>query len=96
MARHGGSDQHGSGHPHSPWREGTTENSLACRLRLFDVTQFAQRLKLPQKWVYTPLRRGVLESSGRYLFPDTESPMQAIRELREHRTQRVDLTGGSA
>ena len=64
------------------------------------VTQLAQRMQLPQKWIYTQLRRGVLrtvlEPSGRYLFPDTEPAMQAIRELREHRMQRVDLTGGSA
>ena len=64
------------------------------------VTQLAERLQLPQKWIYTQLRRGVLrtvlEPSGRYLFPDTEPAMQAIRELREHRMQRVDLTGGSA
>ena len=64
------------------------------------VTQLARRLQLPQKWIYTQLRRGalrtVLEPSGRYLFPDTEPAMQAIRELREHRMQRVDLTGGSA
>jgi DNA invertase Pin-like site-specific DNA recombinase len=64
------------------------------------VTQLAKRLQLPQKWIYTQLRRGVLrtvlEPSGRYLFPDTETAIQAIRELREHRTQRVDLTGGSA
>jgi hypothetical protein len=36
------------------------------------VTQLARRLQLPQKWIYTQLRRGVLrtvlESSGRYLF----------------------------
>jgi len=64
------------------------------------VTQLARRLQLPQKWIYTQLRRGALrtvaEPSGRYLFPDTEPAMQAIRELREHRMQRVDLTGGSA
>jgi DNA invertase Pin-like site-specific DNA recombinase len=64
------------------------------------VAQLAERLRIPQKWIHTQLRRGALrttlEPSGRYLFPDTEPAMQAVRELREHRTQHVDLTGGSA
>jgi hypothetical protein len=64
------------------------------------VVQLAERLRIPQKWIHTQLRRGalrtILEPSGRYLFPDTEPAMQAVRELREHRTRHVDLTGGSA
>jgi DNA invertase Pin-like site-specific DNA recombinase len=64
------------------------------------VAQLAERLRIPQKWIHTQLRRGALrtivEPSGRYLFPDTEPAMQAVRELRELRTQHVDLTGGSA
>ena len=64
------------------------------------VAQLAERLRIPQKWIHTQLRRGALrtivEPFGRYLFPDTEPTMQAVRELREHRTQHVDLTGGSA
>ena len=40
------------------------------------------------------------EPSGRYLFPDTEPAMQAIRELREHHVKHVDIReesqGGSA
>jgi hypothetical protein len=64
------------------------------------VTQLAERLQIPQKWIHTQLRRGalrtIIEPSGRYLFPDTETAMQALRALREHRTQHVDLAGGSA
>jgi hypothetical protein len=64
------------------------------------MAQLAERLGIPQKWIHTQLRRGALrttlEPSGRYLFPDTEPAMQAVRELREHRIQHVDLTGGSA
>jgi DNA invertase Pin-like site-specific DNA recombinase len=64
------------------------------------VAQLAERLRIPQKWIFTQLRRGALqamhEPSGRYLFPDTEPAMQAIRDLRQHRTMHVDLTGGSA
>jgi DNA invertase Pin-like site-specific DNA recombinase len=64
------------------------------------VAQLAERLRIPQKWVHTQLRRGALraihEPSGRYLFPDTEPAMQAVQALRQRRTNQVDLTGGSA
>jgi hypothetical protein len=64
------------------------------------VTQLAERLRIPQKWIHTQLRRGALrtmhEPSGRYLFPDTESAIQAVQDLRRHRTNYVDLTGASA
>jgi hypothetical protein len=64
------------------------------------VVQLAERLRIPQKWIHTQLRRGALraihEASGRYLFPDTQPAMQAVRQLRERRITYVDLTGGSA
>jgi DNA invertase Pin-like site-specific DNA recombinase len=64
------------------------------------VAQLAARLRLPQKWIYTQLRRGMIramhEATGRYLFPDTEPAIQAVQQLRDHRINHVDLTGGSA
>src|SRR5229473_3759565 len=64
------------------------------------VTQLAERLNIPTKWIHTQLRRGAIrtihEPSGRYLFPDTEHAMLAIRQLREHHIKTVDLTGGSS
>lgn len=64
------------------------------------VTQLAERLRIPMKWIHTQLRRGAIraihEPSGRYLFPDTEPAMLAIRQLREHRIKIVDLTGASS
>jgi len=64
------------------------------------VPQLAGRLRIPEKWIRTQLRRGAIraihEPSGRYLLPDTEPAMQAIRQLREHRVSHVDLMGGSA
>jgi hypothetical protein len=68
------------------------------------VTQLAERLRIPQKWIRTQLGRGAIqtlhEPSGRYHFPDTEPAMQAIRELRAHHVKHVDLReesqGGSA
>jgi DNA invertase Pin-like site-specific DNA recombinase len=64
------------------------------------VTQLAERLQIPTKWIHTQLRRGAIraihEPSGRYLFPDTKPALLAIRQLREHRIEAVDLTGGSS
>lgn len=64
------------------------------------VAQLAERLRIPPKWIHTQLRRGAIrtthEPSGRYLFPDTEPAIDALRQLREHRVKHVNLTGGSA
>ena len=64
------------------------------------MTQLAERLNIPAKWIHTQLRRGAIrtrhEASGRYLFPDTDHAMLAIRQLREHHVKTVDLTGGSS
>jgi DNA invertase Pin-like site-specific DNA recombinase len=64
------------------------------------VAQRAERLRIPQKWIHTQLRRGVIraihEPSGRYLFPDTEPAMRAVQQLRDRRIDHVNLTGGSA
>jgi DNA invertase Pin-like site-specific DNA recombinase len=64
------------------------------------VAQLAERLRIPQKWIHTQLRRGAIraihEPSGRYLFPDTEPAMQAVQKLRAHRVEHIDLSGGSA
>lgn len=64
------------------------------------VTQLAERLNIPTKWIHTQLRRGAIraihEPSGRYLFPDTDHAMLAIRQLREHHVKTIDLTGGSS
>jgi DNA invertase Pin-like site-specific DNA recombinase len=64
------------------------------------VTQVAERLQIPTKWIHTQLRCGFIrtihEPSGRYLFPDTEQAMLAIRQLRERRIKSIDLTGASS
>ena len=59
------------------------------------VTQVATRLGIPIKWVYTQLRRGSIlttrEPSGRFLFPDQKSALEAIRRLRTRRVAKIDL-----
>ena len=58
------------------------------------VTELAARLRIPPQWIYTQLRRGKLMTSydpaGRYLFPDDEATMRAMRKLREHGIDHVD------
>jgi DNA invertase Pin-like site-specific DNA recombinase len=64
------------------------------------VTQLASRLRIPAKWIYIQLKRGsilaVREQSGRFLFPDEATALEAIRQLRNHRVTQIDLRGGSA
>jgi DNA invertase Pin-like site-specific DNA recombinase len=59
------------------------------------VTELAARLRIPPKWIYTQLRRGNLltlnDPAGRYLFPDDEAAMHAMRKLRAHHIHQVDL-----
>jgi DNA invertase Pin-like site-specific DNA recombinase len=59
------------------------------------VTQLATRLGIPAKWVYVQLRRGRIlttrEASGRFLFPDKKSALEAIRKLRNHRVAKINL-----
>jgi hypothetical protein len=59
------------------------------------VTQLATRLGIPIKWVYTQLRRGSIlttrEPSGRFLFPDKTSALEAICSLRNHRVAKINL-----
>ncbi|WOH52156.1 MULTISPECIES: recombinase family protein [unclassified Bradyrhizobium] len=59
------------------------------------VTQLAQRLRIPVKWIYVQLKRESIlttrEASGRFLFPDNTNALQAIRSLRNHHIAKIDL-----
>jgi hypothetical protein len=59
------------------------------------VTQLANRLSIPTKWIYVQLKRESIlttrEPSGRFLFPDKTAALQAIRSLRNHRVAKIDL-----
>ncbi|MHC2691813.1 hypothetical protein ACVMFA_009755 [Bradyrhizobium liaoningense] len=59
------------------------------------VTQLANRLGVPVKWIDVQLKRGSIlttrEASGRFLFPDNTIALQAIRSLRNHRLAKIDL-----
>ena len=59
------------------------------------VTSIAARLQLPEKWLRDRLRVGAIqtvrEPSGRYLFPDSEGTLEALRQLRARVVKQVDL-----
>jgi DNA invertase Pin-like site-specific DNA recombinase len=60
------------------------------------VTDVATRLQVSANWLRGKIRRDALvpirETSGRYLFPDSDATFEALRELRAGRIRRVDLT----
>ena len=49
----------------------------------------------PKKWLRDRLRAGAIqtvrEPSGRYLFPDSEGTLEALRQLRARVVKQVDL-----
>lgn len=62
------------------------------------VTGTAARLQVPEKWLRDRLRAGAIqtmrEASGRYLFPDSESTLEALQQLRAHVVKQVNLMPG--
>jgi hypothetical protein len=62
---------------------------------LLSSPQLAVKLKIPVNWLYVQIRKGRLlidrEPSGAYLFPDTPSVRDAIRNLRNHTISQLDL-----
>ena len=59
------------------------------------VTGIAARLQVSGKWLRGRLRDGAIrtarEPSGRYLFPDSEDALEALRQLRARVVKQVDL-----
>jgi hypothetical protein len=59
------------------------------------VTAMAKRLGIPAKWLYVQIRQTRIvidrETSGAYLFDDTPQTVEALRNLRNHAVERVDL-----
>ena len=63
------------------------------------VTGIVARLQVPEKWLRRRLRDGAIrtvrEPSGRYLFPDGERTLEALRQLRARMVKQVDLMPGA-
>ena len=61
------------------------------------VPEVATNLGVSDNWVSGHIRRGVIRidrdrDTGRYLFPDTDRTMTALRQLRAGATTWIDLT----
>ena len=59
------------------------------------VTGITARLQVSDKWLRGRIRDGAIrtvrEPSGRYLFPDDETVLEALRQLRARLVEQVDL-----
>jgi DNA invertase Pin-like site-specific DNA recombinase len=59
------------------------------------VTQIAARLTVSENWVRGRIRRGAIktrrEASGRYLFPDDEQTINALRQLHAGAVKQINL-----
>ena len=62
---------------------------------LLSVTELAARLNIPVKWLYIQIRQKRLlmdrQPSGAYLFENTASVIDGIRNLRNHAVSHLDL-----
>ena len=59
------------------------------------VAEVAARLRISTEWLRGRIRdraiRTVREPSGRYLFPDDEGALEALRQLRARAVKRIEL-----
>ena len=62
---------------------------------LLSPPQMAAKLNIPVNWLYVQIRKSRLlidrQPSGAYLFPDTRSVLDAVRNLRNHTISQLDL-----
>ena len=62
---------------------------------LLSAPQLAVRLNIPVNWIYVQIRQNRLlidqQPTGAYLFEDTTRVLDAVRSLRNHAVDRVDL-----
>jgi hypothetical protein len=62
---------------------------------LLSAPQLAVRLNIPVNWIYVQIRQKHLlierQPTGAYLFQDTTAVLDAVRNLRNHTINRLDL-----
>ena len=62
---------------------------------LLSVTELAAKLNIPVKWLYIQIRQKRLlmdrQPSGAYLFKNTASVIDGVRNLRNHAVSHLDL-----
>ena len=68
---------------------------MAAAPDLLSAPELAAKLNIPVNWLYVQIRQGRLlmdrQPTGAYLFPDAPSVLDAIRKLRNHAIDRLDL-----
>ncbi|RWO52877.1 MAG: hypothetical protein E5Y83_34720 [Mesorhizobium sp.] len=59
------------------------------------ATQLAARLNIPVNWIYVQIRQKRLlidrQPTGAYLFQNSPSVINAVRDLRNHTIRHLDL-----
>lgn len=62
---------------------------------ILSANELAARLGIPVNWLYVQIRAGRLQldcqQNGAYLFRDKKEVIEAVRKLREHRIEHLDL-----
>jgi hypothetical protein len=62
---------------------------------LLSAPELAAKLSIPVNWIYVQIRKGRIridrQASGGYLFEDRPEVIEAIRNLRSHGLQNIDL-----
>ena len=85
---HRGALQHGPRHPSAaPPQNAAKTNPVGKDIGPARVPEVATDLGVSVNWVSGRIRRGVIRidrdpDTGRYLFPDTDKTMAALRQLR--------------
>ncbi|MCA1838279.1 MAG: DUF4777 domain-containing protein, partial [Actinobacteria bacterium] len=62
----------------------------------FTVSQVAQKLEVPNPWVYARIYNGTIQitkdaKTGLYLFPDDSATVEEFRELKEGKIQKLQF-----
>ncbi|RWK78999.1 MAG: recombinase family protein [Mesorhizobium sp.] len=73
----------------------TQRNRWTHEFTSLSATQLAARLNIPVNWIYVQIRQKRLlidrQSTGAYLFQNSPSVINAVRDLRNHTISHVDL-----
>lgn len=73
----------------------TQRNRWTHKVTSLSATQLAARLNIPVNWIYVQIRQKRLlidrQPSGAYLFQNSPSVINAVRDLRNHTIRHLDL-----
>ncbi|TIL29718.1 MAG: hypothetical protein E5Y82_33095 [Mesorhizobium sp.] len=73
----------------------TQRNRWTHKATSLSATQLAARLNIPVNWIYVQIRQKRLlidrQPTGAYLFQNSPSVINAVRDLRNHTIRHLDL-----